>query len=139
MFRNGVSTFEDSSAQDRERLDIGVARTDDREPLFARSARSHGRMLQRRALEGPGPRPGFSLPCYGDPSVTTDEQDIADDGNHEHSCQHRVYAAVRANLADARPRRRIAVVTCMDARIDVFAALGLRLGDAHIIRNAGGR
>ncbi|HEX8804502.1 MAG TPA: carbonic anhydrase [Acidimicrobiales bacterium] len=41
--------------------------------------------------------------------------------------------------ADPRPARRLAVVTCMDARIDVLAALGLRLGDAHVIRNAGGR
>jgi len=30
-------------------------------------------------------------------------------------------------------------VTCMDARIDIFAALGLDVGDAHVIRNAGGR
>jgi carbonic anhydrase len=49
------------------------------------------------------------------------------------------YAAARANVADARPGRRLAVVTCMDARIDVFAALGLHLGEAHVIRNAGGR
>src|ERR1700742_2496921 len=49
------------------------------------------------------------------------------------------YAAARARVADARPGRRLAVVTCMDARIDVFAALGLHLGDAHVIRNAGGR
>jgi carbonic anhydrase len=49
------------------------------------------------------------------------------------------YAAARANVADARPWRRMAVVTCMDARIDVFAALGLHLGEAHVIRNAGGR
>jgi carbonic anhydrase len=49
------------------------------------------------------------------------------------------YAAARANVADARPGRHIAVVTCMDARIDVFAALGLHLGEAHVIRNAGGR
>jgi carbonic anhydrase len=40
---------------------------------------------------------------------------------------------------DQRPTRRLAVVTCMDARIDVFAVLGLELGDAHIVRNAGGR
>jgi carbonic anhydrase len=31
------------------------------------------------------------------------------------------------------------VVTCMDARIDVFAALGIKVGEAHVIRNAGGR
>ncbi len=49
------------------------------------------------------------------------------------------YAAARANVADARPSRRLAVVTCMDARIDVFAALGLHLGEAHVVRNAGGR
>ncbi|HMS61287.1 MAG TPA: carbonic anhydrase [Solirubrobacteraceae bacterium] len=36
------------------------------------------------------------------------------------------------------PRRRLAVVTCMDARINLFLLLGLREGDAHIIRNAGG-
>jgi carbonic anhydrase len=35
------------------------------------------------------------------------------------------------------PARRVAVVTCMDPRIDPLALLGLRLGDAHVIRNAG--
>ena len=49
------------------------------------------------------------------------------------------YAAARANVADPRPGRQLAIVTCMDARIDVFAALGLHLGDALVIRNAGGR
>jgi carbonic anhydrase len=49
------------------------------------------------------------------------------------------YAAARANVADPRPGRRLAIVTCMDARIDVFAALGLHLGEALVIRNAGGR
>jgi carbonic anhydrase len=37
-----------------------------------------------------------------------------------------------------QPRRRLAVVTCMDSRIDVFAALGLGNGEAHVLRNAGG-
>jgi carbonic anhydrase len=37
----------------------------------------------------------------------------------------------------AAPLRGIAILTCMDARIDVEDALGLRVGDAHIIRNAG--
>jgi len=36
------------------------------------------------------------------------------------------------------PRRRLAVVTCMDARMDIFQLLGLANGEAHIIRNAGG-
>ncbi|GAA2513914.1 beta-class carbonic anhydrase [Streptomyces longisporus] len=39
---------------------------------------------------------------------------------------------------DARPVLRVAVVACMDARIDLHAALGLQLGDCHTIRNAGG-
>jgi carbonic anhydrase len=39
----------------------------------------------------------------------------------------------------APPARRLVVLTCMDARIDLFGALGLELGDAHILRNAGGR
>jgi carbonic anhydrase len=43
-----------------------------------------------------------------------------------------------AQHLDVRPRRRLAIVTCMDSRLDVFAALGLRDGDAHILRNAGG-
>jgi carbonic anhydrase len=37
----------------------------------------------------------------------------------------------------AAPVTGVAIVTCMDARIDVEDALGLRVGDAHIIRNAG--
>src|ERR1700712_75668 len=49
------------------------------------------------------------------------------------------YAAARANVPDPRPGRRLAIVTCMDARIDVFAVLGLHLGEAHVLRNAGGR
>ena len=38
-----------------------------------------------------------------------------------------------------RPARRLAVVTCMDSRIHPEKSLGLADGDAHIIRNAGGR
>lgn len=49
------------------------------------------------------------------------------------------YAKARANVHDAKPSRRMAVITCMDARIDVFAVLGLHLGEAHVLRNAGGR
>jgi carbonic anhydrase len=37
-----------------------------------------------------------------------------------------------------RPRRKVAVLACMDTRIDLFPLLGLERGDAHIIRNAGG-
>lgn len=36
------------------------------------------------------------------------------------------------------PSRRLAIVTCMDSRMDMFSMLGLGKGEAHIIRNAGG-
>ncbi len=36
------------------------------------------------------------------------------------------------------PARKLAVVACMDARMNIYAMLGLREGDAHVIRNAGG-
>ena len=53
------------------------------------------------------------------------------------------HAAARAEeLAAAglspRPRRKVAVLACMDTRIDLFPMLGIERGDAHIIRNAGG-
>jgi carbonic anhydrase len=37
-----------------------------------------------------------------------------------------------------KPALRLAIVACMDSRIDLFALLGLHLGEAHVIRNAGG-
>src|SRR3712207_3830160 len=37
-----------------------------------------------------------------------------------------------------RPRRKVAVLSCMDTRIDLYPMLGIERGDAHIIRNAGG-
>ena len=43
----------------------------------------------------------------------------------------------KGNLASA-PTRKLAIVTCMDARMNVYALLGLSEGDAHVIRNAGG-
>jgi carbonic anhydrase len=36
------------------------------------------------------------------------------------------------------PTRKVAVVACMDARMDVYDILGLKPGEAHVIRNAGG-
>lgn len=38
-----------------------------------------------------------------------------------------------------RSKTKVAIVTCMDSRLHVAQALGLALGDAHILRNAGGR
>ena len=52
---------------------------------------------------------------------------------------NRAYAANYDGLESPRPARALAVVTCMDVRIDVLPILGLTLGDAHVIRNAGAR
>jgi carbonic anhydrase len=50
-----------------------------------------------------------------------------------------VYAATWADgHLPVEPRRKLAVVACMDSRMDIFEMLGLRHGEAHIIRNAGG-
>jgi carbonic anhydrase len=53
------------------------------------------------------------------------------------------FAAGRRDAAAApgvssRPSRRVAVLTCMDVRIDPAQLLGLERGDAHVLRNAGG-
>jgi len=48
------------------------------------------------------------------------------------------YAENFPGALPAPPARRLAVVACMDARLDLYEALGLRIGDAHMIRNAGG-
>ena len=52
---------------------------------------------------------------------------------------NRAYASTFANAGlPPQPARRLAVVTCMDARLDPARFLGLADGDAHVIRNAGG-
>ena len=54
--------------------------------------------------------------------------------------RHRAYSAevcARGGLA-AKGTQKVAVVACMDSRLDVFAVLGLTPGEAHVIRNAGG-
>jgi carbonic anhydrase len=48
-------------------------------------------------------------------------------------------AEFEPNSLSAAPTRRLVVVTCMDARLDLFRLLGLHIGDSHIVRNAGGR
>jgi len=48
------------------------------------------------------------------------------------------YAQEFAGPLPMPPARHVAVVACMDARLNVYAALGLHEGEAHVIRNAGG-
>ena len=48
------------------------------------------------------------------------------------------YQTFTAGMLDVRPRKNLAIVACMDSRMDIFAMLGIDPGDAHVIRNAGG-
>jgi carbonic anhydrase len=48
------------------------------------------------------------------------------------------YAAGFSGPLPMPPAKQVAVVACMDARVNVYAMLGLADGDAHVIRNAGG-
>lgn len=51
---------------------------------------------------------------------------------------HAFAAGLSDQHLDVEPQRHLAIVTCMDSRLDVFAALGLGNGEAHVLRNAGG-
>ena len=51
---------------------------------------------------------------------------------------NQAYTASFPGPRPLRPKLRLAVVACMDSRLDLFGALGLEIGDAHLIRNAGG-
>src|SRR5690606_38142245 len=48
------------------------------------------------------------------------------------------YALTFPGPRPLRPKLRLAVIACMDSRLDLFGALDLAIGDAHLIRNAGG-
>ena len=48
------------------------------------------------------------------------------------------YAETFVPALPGKPARHVAVVACMDSRLDVFALLGMSQGDAHVLRNAGG-
>src|SRR4051795_13363223 len=48
------------------------------------------------------------------------------------------YAKTFAGPLPLPPSKHVAVVACMDARLDVYRILGLKEGEAHVIRNAGG-
>jgi carbonic anhydrase len=64
---------------------------------------------------------------------------MTDDPSFAHLLEHnrRYSEAFDRTQLTAAPRRGLAVLTCMDARIDLAGALGLEVGDAHVIRNAG--
>jgi carbonic anhydrase len=56
----------------------------------------------------------------------------------EYLANNDTYAATFNGPLPLPPARKTAVVACMDARLDVYAVLGLKEGESHVIRNAGG-
>lgn len=56
----------------------------------------------------------------------------------EYLANNDAYAATFSGPLPLPPSKHVAVVACMDARLDVYRALGLKEGEAHVIRNAGG-
>ncbi|MDJ0392060.1 carbonic anhydrase [Rhodococcus sp. G-MC3] len=56
----------------------------------------------------------------------------------EYLKNNEAYAAQFSGPLPLPPSKHVAVVACMDARLDVYRALGLNEGEAHVIRNAGG-
>jgi carbonic anhydrase len=58
--------------------------------------------------------------------------------NHQYARGQAVHQPTYPGKQPIQPAQRVAVVACMDARLDVEDLLGLQTGDAHIIRNAGG-
>ena len=58
--------------------------------------------------------------------------------NRRYADGEAVHDPAYAGEQPIRPAKRIAILACMDARLDVEDLLGLQTGDAHIIRNAGG-
>lgn len=56
----------------------------------------------------------------------------------EYLANNELYATTFEGPLPLPPSRNIAIVACMDARLDVAAVLGIKEGEAHVIRNAGG-
>jgi carbonic anhydrase len=60
------------------------------------------------------------------------------DYNKQYAAEKAMHKPVYPGKQPIQPSKRVAVVACMDARLDVEDLLGLQTGEAHIIRNAGG-
>jgi len=56
----------------------------------------------------------------------------------EYLKNNEAYAETYTGLPSGRPSRQVAIVACMDARLDVARLLGMGEGEAHVMRNAGG-
>jgi len=56
----------------------------------------------------------------------------------EYLANNRIYAESFSGPLPLPPSKHVAVVACMDARMDVYRMLGIQEGESHVIRNAGG-
>jgi carbonic anhydrase len=70
--------------------------------------------------------------------MATSNTDQYLENNKQYASGQALHKPVYPGKQPINPARRVAVVACMDARLDVEDLLGLQTGDAHIIRNAGG-
>ena len=66
------------------------------------------------------------------------QTDLFLEHNRQYTRGEALHKPVHPGKQPIRPARRVAVLACMDARLDVEDLLGLQTGDAHVIRNAGG-
>ncbi len=64
--------------------------------------------------------------------------DLYLENNKKYAAGEAIHKPHHPGKQPIQPAKRVAVVACMDARLDVEDLLGLQTGDAHIIRNAGG-
>jgi carbonic anhydrase len=72
------------------------------------------------------------------PSPQTESESESTSATDELIRSARAHEADFPGMRAVVPARHVAIVTCMDSRIDTFAIFGLGSGEAHIIRNAGG-
>jgi ribulose-5-phosphate 4-epimerase/fuculose-1-phosphate aldolase/carbonic anhydrase len=103
--------------------------------------------LDPTLLDGPARPPHAPTPpppAEGAGGAAEGAADDAGDGFVTHadrllrSARHYAEQHPAREHLDVRPRLRLAVVACMDSRIDLFDLLELEVGDAHVLRNAGG-
>ncbi len=86
-------------------------------------------------MPGARPPPKPRAIHIGGPPGTVPAMDVID----ELVANNKAFASsLPEQHLELRPARELAIVTCMDSRLDVFAALGLEGGEAHVLRNAGG-
>jgi carbonic anhydrase len=82
------------------------------------------------------PRRRRAIETQEEPMATMTDQYLAN--NKQYAGGQAVHKPGYPGKQPIQPSKRVAVVACMDARLDVEDLLGLQTGDAHIIRNAGG-